>query len=104
MSVSHISQNISATGTTEDVRGRTADVQVKSNSFVGTYSVERLIDATSGWSTVTDATGAAQTYTDTGCNVVVSSAGRCRYRINVTAYTSGSIDVSIKRGDDSVAS
>ena len=102
MAGSHIAETLSSATSSSEVKARTVDVQVDSNSFVGTYSVQRKLDAVTGWTIVTDETGANQTFTDTGCNIVAESAGRCKWRINVSAYTSGSIDVSIKRGDDTV--
>lgn len=102
MSSVMIAETLSSATTSSEVRGRSVDVQCDSNSFVGTYAIQRKIDATTGWVTATATDGTAYTFTDTGCDIVAEAAGRSKWRVNVTAYTSGSIDVSIKRGDDTV--
>lgn len=102
MSSAHIAETLSSATQSSEVRGRSVDIQCDSNSFVGTYVVQRKLDATTGWVTATSNDGTAYEFTDTGCDIVAEAAGRCKWRINVSAYTSGSIDVSIKRGDDTV--
>jgi hypothetical protein len=102
MAVSHIAETLGSATSSSEVKARSVDIQADSNSFVGTFVVQRKLDATTGWVTATSTDGTPYEFTDAGCDIVAEAAGRCKWRVTVTAYTSGSIDVSMKRGDDTV--
>lgn len=61
-------------------------------TFVGTVSVERSFDGGTNWIGLTDASGNAYSYTDDATFRIDEDERGVLYRLNCSAYTSGTIN------------
>ena len=79
-------QDLTANGSTSNVRGQVVDVSV-SGTFDATWTIERMIGKNGNWGAVASYTGSEER--------VLENASPCAVRVTVSNYVSGTVSVSL---------